>query len=151
MKMTNEKRQVLITECHQRIKELEGLDGRRGGISKRAELQLDINRIALAALSAEPVAWRHDDGPFAKIAMTRSANVAQNWINNGWKVTPLVESSIDNTAQQYEALAGWQMVPIEPTDEMLAAGDEFMDGLSELGRAYSAMVEAAPKLEGEHG
>jgi len=57
--------------------------------------------------------------------------------------------NIDNTAQQYEALAGWKMVPIEPTDEMLAAGDKFMDGLSELGNAYSAMLAAAPKPEGQ--
>ncbi|EOC1091602.1 hypothetical protein ACMSW4_001829 [Cronobacter sakazakii] len=38
---------------------------------------------------AEPVAWRHDDGPFASGALTRSKSVAENWIANGWKVTPL--------------------------------------------------------------
>ncbi|AEM24776.1 hypothetical protein F414_gp23 [Cronobacter phage ESP2949-1] len=38
---------------------------------------------------AEPVAWRHDDGPFASGALTRSKSVAEGWIGNGWKVTPL--------------------------------------------------------------
>ncbi|ELY4566654.1 hypothetical protein SM089_003017 [Cronobacter sakazakii] len=38
---------------------------------------------------AEPVAWRHDDGPFASGALTRSKPVAESWIANGWKVTPL--------------------------------------------------------------
>ncbi|WP_174775728.1 hypothetical protein [Cronobacter sakazakii] len=38
---------------------------------------------------AEPVAWRHDDGPFASGALTRSKSVAESWIANGWKVTPL--------------------------------------------------------------
>ncbi|EOU9576483.1 hypothetical protein [Cronobacter sakazakii] len=37
---------------------------------------------------AEPVAWRHDDGPFSSGALTRSKSVAGSWIANGWKVTP---------------------------------------------------------------
>ena len=43
---------------------------------------------------------------------------------------------------------GWKMVPVEPTEEMIAAGDQFMDGLSRLGDAYDAMLAAAPG--GEH-
>ncbi|AMG57711.1 hypothetical protein [Pantoea vagans] len=39
---------------------------------------------------------------------------------------------------------GWQLVPVEPTEEMINAGDQFMDGLSRLGDAYDAMVAAAP-------
>ncbi|WP_440487498.1 hypothetical protein [Serratia ureilytica] len=38
---------------------------------------------------AQPVAWRHDDGPFAGIAITRSKSVADNWMAKGWAVTPL--------------------------------------------------------------
>lgn len=38
---------------------------------------------------AQPVAWRHDDGPFAGIAITRAKSVADSWIDNGWTVTPL--------------------------------------------------------------
>lgn len=39
----------------------------------------------------QPVAWRHDGGPFAGIAITRSENVAKGWISRGWKVTPLYQ------------------------------------------------------------
>ncbi|WP_435600896.1 hypothetical protein [Serratia marcescens] len=35
------------------------------------------------------MAWRHDDGPFAGMALTRSKSVADSWIANGWTVTPL--------------------------------------------------------------
>ncbi|WP_223565511.1 hypothetical protein [Pantoea sp. OVA07A] len=39
---------------------------------------------------------------------------------------------------------GWKLVPVEPTEEMIAAGDQFMYGLSRLGDAYDAMLAAAP-------
>ncbi|MCX2192525.1 hypothetical protein [Pantoea agglomerans] len=42
---------------------------------------------------------------------------------------------------------GWRLVPVEPTEEMIAAGDQFMDGLSRLGNAYEAMLAAAPEVE----
>lgn len=42
---------------------------------------------------------------------------------------------------------GWKLVPVEPTEEMIAAGDKFMDGLSHLGDAYDAMLAAAPEVE----
>lgn len=40
--------------------------------------------------------------------------------------------------------SGWKLVPVEPTEEMIEAGDQFMDGLSRLGEAYEAMIAAAP-------
>lgn len=43
-----------------------------------------------------------------------------------------------------KAREGWKLVPVEPTDEMINAGDHFMDGLSRLGDAYEAMLAAAP-------
>lgn len=43
----------------------------------------------LANREAQPVAWRHDDGPFAGIAITRAKSVADSWIAKGWTVTPL--------------------------------------------------------------
>jgi hypothetical protein len=42
---------------------------------------------------------------------------------------------------------GWKLVPVEPTEEMIAASDQFMDGLSRLGDAYDAMLAAAPEVE----
>jgi hypothetical protein len=44
---------------------------------------------AAVSREAQPVAWRHDDGPFAGIAITRAKSVADSWIAKGWTVTPL--------------------------------------------------------------
>ncbi|MGP3280444.1 3'-5' exonuclease [Serratia bockelmannii] len=56
--------------------------------------QVKIAHAAYSALPSpnrgtQPVAWRHDDGPFAGMALTRSKSVADSWIANGWTVTPL--------------------------------------------------------------
>lgn len=47
------------------------------------------SRELLANREAQTVAWRHDDGPFAGIAITRAKSVADSWIAKGWTVTPL--------------------------------------------------------------
>ncbi|EPS5732842.1 hypothetical protein ACVF5T_001734 [Cronobacter sakazakii] len=88
---------------------------------------------------AEPVAWRHDGGPFASGALTRSKSVAERWIANGWKVTALYteppapvdddslpydpqiaeyeqmmeaeQAQADTTSQQFESLAFKSVVP----------------------------------------
>lgn len=39
---------------------------------------------------------------------------------------------------------GWKLVPIEPTEEMLIAGDCHMDGVSQLGEAWEAMLAVTP-------
>lgn len=122
-----------------------------GGSVADKQYMVDLLELALASLTADPV--KVPD----VISITEAKDRVINPVNaepfsQGWNACRgevLRLNAIDNTAQQYEALAGWKMVPIEPTEEMLAAGDGFMDGLSELGNAYSAMVEAAPKLEGK--
>ncbi|EMP7134685.1 DUF551 domain-containing protein [Serratia marcescens] len=53
------------------------------------ELTRRLARECLANREAQPVAWRHDDGPFAGIAITRAKSVADSWIAKGWTVTPL--------------------------------------------------------------
>lgn len=41
--------------------------------------------------------------------------------------------------------AGYVLVPVEPTEEMILAGDAFMECASSLGEAWEAMIAAAPK------
>lgn len=41
---------------------------------------------------------------------------------------------------------GWQLVPVEATEDMIAAGDAWCDGLTYLSSAYEAMLAAAPTL-----
>lgn len=49
--------------------------------------------------------------------------------------------------KQIEAREGWQLVPIDPTEEMLedAWSQSNFDSLSQLIGVYSAMLKAAPK------
>ncbi|MGC8425005.1 hypothetical protein ACP3S8_09370 [Mixta calida] len=146
-KMTNEERQALIERVSEIYTEYSKPNHSKAFSVKDTEIA-KLALIALAALTAEPVAFTAQsniDG--------FGGGVGYMWPPGNEKPTDvaLYANPIDNTAPQYEALAGWKMVPVEPTEEMLAAGDKFMDGLSELGNAYSAMVEAAPKLEGKHG
>ncbi|MDP8798277.1 hypothetical protein QZQ15_09760 [Serratia marcescens] len=49
----------------------------------------DVTAELLANREAQPVAWRHDNGPFAGMAITRAKSVADSWIAKGWTVTPL--------------------------------------------------------------
>lgn len=65
----------------------------------------ELARIALASLEAEPVAWLYSDNGLGIPAITRSKNIADSWLSNGWYVQPL-----------YIA----QPVPVIP-DEVLSA------------------------------
>lgn len=48
----------------------------------------------------QPVAWRHNDGPFAGMAITRSENVANDWIARGWDVSALYTDKYVNELRQ---------------------------------------------------
>ncbi|ELM9161514.1 Eaa protein, partial [Escherichia coli] len=51
--------------------------------------QMELARIALASLEAEPVAWLHSDNGLGIPAITRSKNIADSWLSKGWYVHPL--------------------------------------------------------------
>ncbi|ENQ8170699.1 DUF551 domain-containing protein [Escherichia coli] len=51
--------------------------------------QMEVARIALASLEAEPVAWLHSDNGLGIPAITRSKNIADSWLSKGWYVQPL--------------------------------------------------------------
>ncbi|EJI6284016.1 DUF551 domain-containing protein [Escherichia coli] len=51
--------------------------------------QMELARIALTSLEAEPVAWLHSDNGLGIPAITRSKNVADSWLSKGWYVQPL--------------------------------------------------------------
>ncbi|ELY4201861.1 DUF551 domain-containing protein [Cronobacter sakazakii] len=91
--MSEISKESLAAACAEKVRQLEFSVQQSAFDSVRQELEteLAIARVALLALRerAEPVAWRHDDGPFASGALTRSKSVAESWIGNGWKVTPL--------------------------------------------------------------
>ncbi|EEV0253104.1 hypothetical protein HH170_002065 [Escherichia coli] len=51
--------------------------------------QMELARIALTSLEAEPVAWLHSDNGLGIPAITRSKNIADSWLSKGWYVQPL--------------------------------------------------------------
>lgn len=115
------------------------------------QYMVDLLELALAALTAGPVAWE------VKGILCHTKEEADKYVGTP---VPLIESSIDNTAQQYEALAGWKMVPIEPTQQMRSQIHPIADGnCSHCGNrttldceenmllSWRDMLEAAPKPE----
>ncbi len=77
---------------------------------------------------------------------------------------PDLSQPVDPQISDYEKImlqAGWVMVPVEPTDEMIAAAMECDDVVFDskdptafcvqYREIYCAMVDAAPKLEGNNG
>ncbi len=85
----------LIKEIKERI----------GSLDVRDNIEHRAYEIALASLEAEPVVWLHSDNGLGIPAITRSKNIADSWLSNGWYVQPL-----------YIA----QPVPVIP-DEVLSA------------------------------
>lgn len=109
----------------------------------------ELARISLAALTAEPVGVPDEpaggDAPCHLDEYEATCWVAGAcWMRGKMLGNP---DAIDNTAQQYEARAGWKMVPVEPTAEMYDAGDKQLA----TKQVWDAMLAAAPKPEGEHG
>ena len=117
----------------------------------------ELARISLAALTAEPV-------KVPDVAIPCPSNDKEEIAHNaGWnacRAELLRLNTIDNTAQQYEALAGWKMVPIGPSKEMLSQIHPIADGnCSHCGNqttldceenmllSWRDMLEAAPKPE----
>ncbi|EQA4539079.1 valyl-tRNA synthetase, partial [Escherichia coli] len=57
--------------------------------SEMARVEGELFKIALASLEAEPVAWLYSDNGLGIPAITRSKNIADSWLSNGWYVQPL--------------------------------------------------------------
>ncbi|BED95529.1 hypothetical protein Ef18B226LT_16110 [Escherichia fergusonii] len=62
---------------------------RIGSLDVRDNIERWAYEIALASLEAEPVAWLHSDNGLGIPAITRSKNIADNWLSKGWYVQPL--------------------------------------------------------------
>ncbi|EHZ8490226.1 hypothetical protein K6R69_004701 [Salmonella enterica] len=107
--------------------------------------QMELARIALAALEAEPVAWEVG-GIFCHTKEEASIYVGEP--------EPLYEAPPAPVAPD-----GYALVPVEPTDEMIAAAMNCEDVLFnsdesfcvQFGNIYEAMLAAAPQQEGNNG
>lgn len=126
--MKPEDKQALIEYC----KEVQGNNPESSDAYK-------VISIALAALTAQPVAYVHpaylQPGALGFDASVGCLAPAQ---------IPLFTRPAPAVSLAELVPDGWQLVPVEPTEEMIAAADQFMDGLSRLSDAYEAMLAAVP-------
>jgi len=113
---------------------------------------------ALKLLSAPPAPVVPDEIHTLTLQAGDSHGYGMGW--NACRDEVLRLNAIDNTSQQYEALAGWKMVPIGPSKEMLSQIHPIADGnCSHCGNrttldceenmllSWRDMLEAAPKPE----
>lgn len=127
------------------------------------QYMVDLLELALAALTAEPMKVPDELTMREAIRLKLSVDWAAGY-NTAIAHCKELSEPIDNTAQQYEALAGWKMVPIEPSKEMRSQIHPIADGIcSHCGNrttldceenmllSWRDMLEAAPKPEGKDG
>lgn len=111
---------------------------------------------------------------FAMGKFLHGENYADSYTRHMWKAwtesrAAMLQSKyrdlsqpVDPQISEYEKImlrAGWVMVPVEPTDEMIAAAMDCEDVLFnsdesfcvQFGNIYEAMLAAAPQQEGNNG
>ncbi|KFB90913.1 Eaa family phage protein, partial [Trabulsiella guamensis ATCC 49490] len=108
---------------------------------------IDLARIALASLEAEPVGTRLP--PRAPENLASCLDGYEKWLvattfRDTWNAC-LAEVVRLSTGNSPVIPDGYVVVPVEPTTEMLRAG--FLAGDDYPGGVYRAMIAAAPKQE----
>lgn len=161
-KMTNEERQALIERVSEIYTEYSKPNHSKAFSVKDTEIA-KLALIALAALTAEPKEISKDI--IREIFMRNGFTIKDGQSDlkdyvyaSAYELLRL--NAIDNTARQYEALAGWKMVPVEPSKEMRSQIHPIADGnCSHCGNrttldceenmllSWRDMLEAAPKPE----
>ncbi|ECY2819392.1 hypothetical protein F6907_26255 [Salmonella enterica] len=138
--MTTITREQLIEKLQNRIAVTANYPG-----VEEAQLDAAIFKIALASLEAEPVAWEVG-GIFCHTKEEASIYVGEP--------EPLYEAPPAPAIPD-----GYALVPVEPTEEMIAAAMNCEDVLFnsdesfcvQFGNIYEAMLAAAPQQEGNNG
>lgn len=93
--MTTITREQLHERARRKVKELEFAITQSAFTSIRDGLndELELARIALASLTAEPVAWRLVDSPESSVTVTDNEKMAAIWKRNGRNVQPLYSTA----------------------------------------------------------
>ncbi|QHJ76792.1 MAG: hypothetical protein [Bacteriophage sp.] len=125
---------------------------------KEAKEKHDGIRMAgehVEALARIALAVKNQSEPHKRMEVWDGGNT---WIQCSKQAYDRAETSGQRVRVLYERPAlnspeipdGWQLVPIEPTRQMMAQGHFAMGGTDrgKFRRIYQAMVAAAPRLEG---
>ena len=118
--------------------------------------KLQTVRDALEGMAQEPVAWADDNAMQGKVGKVCSTAAKRYWEKSDWvdkKNAELHKYPLYAAPVAVQAVpAGWQLVPVEPTPEMVNAGrttpvpsDIEWDEDEDYRAVYKAMLAAAPK------
>lgn len=154
--LTQEQQKIIADTCNVMVN--------RAYSSEHSQNLRVVAQIALAALTAKPVAWI-SSGEFAILSRLKQHSAVEVGLFNAQRFsddTPLFTSTL--------IPAGWKIVPIEPTERMVIAGFESepdesfstdeereayeaMSGCQQAAHkarvCYAAMLAAAPASPGE--
>jgi len=167
-------KEQLIASAHARIEFAEMmLAGELEPLKERTwSIELELARIALASLEAEPVAWTWEiygggnmyakikpesldarplyTAPPSPVSVPAAYEHTEDFseYHDGWNAcrSAMLQGAYGNSPVIQD---GWVMVPVEPTKEMIDAGWSYYmttKSPSSLG-VYGAMLAAAPQQE----
>ncbi|WP_293648421.1 hypothetical protein [uncultured Pantoea sp.] len=146
MQLTEEQRKALAKHAQEWIKDAEAQrDEIPFGFDEDTEKELALMKIALAALTAEPLGYIRDEDaallPFERkhtcveVAVYKQQSFSTD--SPVYTVPPVAAPAVPD---------GWQLVPVEPTPKMLVAGILVTEYDADPGGMYRAMIAAAPEV-----
>lgn len=137
--MTEEQRHKMISDCQAEIVEIEkALTTWGEGWISYLQSKLTRQKIALSALTAKP-AGKFYAGPRGKVSIHPSESLPLGF--NPFYTAP--------PAPVLRVPDGWALVPVEPTEDMLAAAKEWFGLTTTAEGVYEKMLAAAPEDSNE--
>ena len=113
--------------------------------------QMELARIALAPLEAEPVAWLHSDNGLGIPAITRSKNIADSWLSKGWYVQPLyIAKPVPVVPEEKPMPNALSMLEREITQLIGDAQEATVTGYELIAEAWRLMDGQDPKTSDWH-
>ncbi|HBE5434815.1 TPA: DUF551 domain-containing protein [Escherichia coli] len=113
--------------------------------------QMELARIALASLEAEPVAWLHSDNGLGIPAITRSKNIADSWLSKGWYVQPLyIAKPVPVVPEEKPMPNALSMLEREITQLIGDAQEATVTGYELIAEAWRLMDGQDPKTSDWH-
>ncbi len=159
--MTEERRQELVKHCKNNILQangilptLEGIDP-NSEVARKVRKELELQEIALAALTADTSKLAELAAKVRKVredAADFDGDRRGMWEHQEEQEQLLLEEAVKYTAPPAPVLRvpdGWQLVPLEPTEEMNKAGWRAMNEHDAINPTYRAMLAAAPEASNE--
>lgn len=113
--------------------------------ARRATAERDVLQAKLAELDRqEPYGWLIGLPGLYPTFTLDYRNVEQAIAAGGYEITPIYTRPAPAINLAEPVAEGWQLVPVEPTEEMISAALKFP---AQTRKQYAAMLAAAPEVE----